>query len=103
LIQKELSEIFLSESKSLFSGAMVTITVVRVSPDLNHAKVYLSIFTTGDNEEFIAKIKSKSKYIRHLLGKRIKNQVKKIPELVFFTDDSLDHFDKIDKLLHPDK
>ena len=103
LIQKELSEIFLKESKSLFPGAMVTITVVRVSPSLDYAKVYLSVFTNSNKDKFLENIKSKSKHIRYLLGKEIRNQIKKIPELVFLMDDSLDHIDSINKLLHPEK
>jgi len=103
LIQRELSEIFLQESKALFPGAMLTITVVRMSPDLGVAKVFLSIFTNGDRETFLEKIKSQTKHIRHLLGKKIKNQVKKIPELIFLYDDSIDYYENIDKLLSPDK
>jgi len=103
LIQKELSEIFLKEGKSLFPGAMVTITVVRVSPSLDYAKVYLSVFTNGNKDEFLENITLKSKHIRYLLGKKIRNQIKKIPELVFLIDDSLDHIDNINKLLYPEK
>ena len=103
LIQRELSEIFLQESRALFPGAMVTITVVRMSPDLGVAKVFLSIFTNGDREAFLENIKAQTKHIRHLLGKKIKNQVKKIPELIFLYDDSIDYFENIDKLLSPDK
>ncbi len=103
LIQKELSGIFLTEGKTLFPGAMVTVTVVRMSPDLSVAKVYLSIYTTGEKETFLTNVKTHSKHIRHLLGKRIRHQVKRIPELIFENDDSLDYFDNINKLLHPEK
>src|SRR4051812_21846391 len=90
LIQKELSEIFQRESRNLFDGAFITVTMLRVSPDLSVAKVYVSLFASKDPKALLKKIKESTKEVRKLLGLRIKNQVRIIPLLEFFIDDSLD-------------
>lgn len=101
LIQKDLSDIFQKESQ-LFKGALITVTKVRISPDLTYAKVFLSIFIPGDDSKAIMdSIKSQTANFRYALGKKIKNQVKKIPELAFYIDDSLDYIDHIEHLLNP--
>lgn len=102
LIQKELSEIFLLETKQM-RGVLVSVSRVRVSPDLGLAKAYLSIFPSKDGAEIIENIKASAKSIRYDLGQRIGKQVRVIPELAFFIDDSLDYIEKIDKLLQTDK
>lgn len=99
LLQKDIADIFLKEAQ-LFKNALITVTKVRVSPDLSYAKVYLSIFIPGDDtQNIILAIQDQTANIRYALGKKIKNQVKKIPELAFFLDDSLDYIDHIDELL----
>ena len=99
LLQKDLATIFQQEA-SLFKGALITVTKVRVSPDLSYAKVFLSIFIpNGDTSEIMTAIQSQTPNFRYALGKKIKNQVKKIPELAFFLDDSLDYIDNIEQLL----
>ncbi len=99
LLQKDIADIFLKEAQ-LFKGALITVTKVRISPDLSYAKVYLSIFIPeGDSQTIIEAIQAQAANIRYALGKKIKNQVKKIPELAFFLDDSLDYIDHIDELL----
>lgn len=99
LLQKELSEIFQREGAARFPNKMLTITQVRVSPDLSVAKVYLSIFPSNDAEKTLEHIRDNSKFLRGELGKRVRHQVRVIPELTFFIDDSLDYIDKIDQLL----
>jgi ribosome-binding factor A len=99
LIQKELASIFQAESRNFFPGRMVTVTVVRVSPDLGLAKVYLSVFPHNREEDFIALVTPHTKHIRNTLGRTIRHQVRVIPELAFYIDDSMDYFEKIDKLL----
>jgi ribosome-binding factor A len=99
LVQKELASVFLSESKNLFKGKMITVTVVRVTSDLSLAKVYLSIFPVNKDENFIEVVNDHSKAIRNALGKSIRHQVRIIPELAFYLDDSIDYLDNIDKLL----
>jgi len=99
LLQRDFAEIFQKEAQ-LFKGALITVTKVRVSPDLSFAKVYLSIFIPGgDAPEIMKSIQNQSSNFRYALGKKIKNQVKKIPEVAFFLDDSLDYIDHIDELL----
>ena len=99
LLQKELATIFQQESRELAAGAMITVTQVRVSPDLSVAKVYLSFFPVKETEKFLANIKEHVKLIRGKLGAVIKKQLRIVPELVFYIDDSLDYADKIDRLL----
>lgn len=98
-VQKDLGEIFQRQSHSLFQGRMITVTTVRVSPDLSVAKVYLSIFPTEKKEEVFELIKQSTKTIRHELAQRIRNQMRIVPELAFFIDDSLDYIENIDRLL----
>ena len=98
LVQKELSEIFQQQTRAMH-GVMVSVTSVRVSPDLSICRVYLSIFPSAKGEELITNINSNQKSIRYELGKRVRYQLRIIPELKFFIDDSLDYIDNIDKLL----
>jgi ribosome-binding factor A len=101
LIQKDLSTIFLLESRGMYANAMVTVTQVRVSPDLGVARIYLSIFSAGsiDKKDILEKIKLHTKEIRGKLGIRIGKQVRVIPGLEFFLDDSLDYIENLEKLL----
>ncbi len=99
LIQKELSTLLQQDCKGLFPGAMLTVTSVRVSSDLSYAKIYVSIFPSTSKESVMESFELNNKNIRFLLGKRIGKQVRIIPELRFFVDDSLDYIDKIDELL----
>ena len=98
LIQKDLSEILQQTGRDL-GGKLITVTVVRMSPDLSVAKIYLSIFPLGKDENPLEKIKTKTSHIRHELGLRVKNQLRIVPELIFYIDDSLDYIEKIDNIL----
>lgn len=102
LIQKELGEIFLLETKKT-NGLMISVTNVRISPDLGLAKAYLSVFPSERTEEIMSGINHNKKSVRWELGERIGKQVRRIPELAFFVDDSFDYLDNIDKLLNSDK
>jgi ribosome-binding factor A len=97
-IQKDLSEIFLSQTRQMH-GVMVTVTKVRISPDLSVAKAYLSLFPSDRGEELLDNITRNGKAIRYELGTRIGQQIRRIPELAFFVDDSIDYLENIDKLL----
>lgn len=99
VIKRELSTYFQREARTLCQGAMVTVTIVRVSPDLSLAKVYLSIFAGPDKETVLRNIQENARVIRHDLSQKVKNQLRKTPELAFFVDDSLDYAEEIDKLL----
>ncbi len=98
LLQKELSLIFQSQTRAMH-GVMVSVTRVKVSPDLSVCTAYLSIFPSEKGEELLANIKANDKTIRYELGTRVRNQLRIIPELRFFIDDSLDYLDRIDELL----
>lgn len=98
LIQKELSEIFLLETKKM-KGVLISVTNVRVSPDLGMAHAYLSVFPSQKADELLTNINDNVKTVRFDLGKRVGKQLRVIPELVFHLDDSLDYIENIDKLL----
>lgn len=98
LLQKELSTIFQSQTR-MMHGVMVSVTRVRISPDLSICTAYLSIFPSEKAEELLANIQRNEKSVRYELGRRIRNQVRIIPELRFFIDDSLDYLERIDSLL----
>ena len=98
LIQKELSEIFLLQTKSM-PGVLVSGSIVRISPDMSYARVYLSVFPSERSEEIVKNINANMKSIRFELGNRVRHQLRIIPELKFFVDDSLDYAEKIDELL----
>ena len=98
LIQKELSEIFLLQAKSM-NGVLVSVTSVRVSPDLSIARVYISVFPSERGDEIVKNLNGNMKQIRFDLGNRLRHQLRIIPELKFFIDDSLDYLERIDELL----
>lgn len=98
LIQKELGELFQREGKSYYGSNFVTLTGVRVTPDLSVARVYISIFKAAKPEEVMNMIRDNSHEIRRELGKRIRNQARIIPSLEFFLDDSLDYVDKMENI-----
>jgi ribosome-binding factor A len=100
LIQRELSTIFQQSEANLYPGTLVNVTVVRVSSDLSHAKVYLSIYNPNvQKEEIFNIIDIHKKEIRHALAQRIRNKVRIIPELAFYIDDSYDYYKRIEELL----
>ena len=98
-IQKDVAEILLKEGASLVRGVMASVTTVRVSPDLNYAKIYFSIFPFERSAEVMRALEENNWLIRRALGQRIRNQVKSVPELQFFLDDSLEYIANIDTLL----
>ncbi len=100
LLLRDLGEIFQRELGHITKNAMVTVTKVKVTPDLTLARVYLSLFATKDKEALMNAITKHSKEIRGRLGERIRHQLRSVPALQFFEDDSLDYIDRIDKLLH---
>ena len=99
LLLKEISEIFQREAREVSMGTLVSVTVVRISPDLGLAKVYLSIFPTERTKEVHDNINEHTSQLRFALGKRVGKQLRIIPELRFFVDDTLDYVDNIDRLL----
>jgi len=98
LIQKDLSNIFQEETRKTH-GLLVSVSVVRVSPDLSVAKAYLSIFPSEKAQEILDNINAQASAIRYKLGNLERHQLRIIPELKFFIDDSLDYAAHIDDLL----
>ncbi|PLX09333.1 MAG: 30S ribosome-binding factor RbfA [Marinilabiliales bacterium] len=99
VIHKELASLFTHKFSGLVPGRLLTITDVNISPDLGIAKVYISIFPSTDGQKIIKEINNNVSKIRYELGKIIKNDLKRIPELSFYLDDSLDRIDRIDNAL----
>jgi ribosome-binding factor A len=97
-LQKDLSEIFQREVPHLFNGAFITVTNVRVSPDLSVARVYLSFLATKNKDLLLETIQEKGKVIRQHLGDRVRHQLRIVPELVFFLDDTAEYADKMERL-----
>ena len=97
-LQKDLGEILQQEGRSWFPGAMLTVTKVYVTADLSISRVYVSIFGK-DAREVLNKVEAQSREIRRLLGIRARHQLRHIPELKFFIDDSLDYIERIEGLL----
>ena len=98
LLQKELSEIFRRQTAKTH-GVIVSVSAVRVTPDLSLARVYLSIFPSDKSAEMIENINTSTKTIRYELAQIVRFQLRKVPELQFFLDDSLDYIENIDNLL----
>jgi ribosome-binding factor A len=101
MLQKELGEIFLLYAREL-QGTLITVSTVRISPDLGIAHTHLSIFPSNKTEEVLKQINVDAKSIRYDLGKRVRHQLRIVPELNFHIDDSLDYLENIDNLLKSD-
>ena len=99
LVLKELSRIFNIESNNILGSIMVSITAVRISPDLGYANIYLSVFPVTDPEDALEKIKKNRSLLRKKLGIAVRNQLRVVPELNFYIDDSAEYAEQIDKLL----
>lgn len=98
MLQKELGEIFRQQTTKM-GNTLVSVSAVRVSPDLSIAKVYLSIFPPEKSKEILENIKRQTKTVRYDLAQQVKETLRKCPDLQFFLDDSLDYAENIDRLL----
>lgn len=99
LVKRDLGEIFLHKGNEILRGKMITVTTVRISPDLSHVKVYLSIFPTDDLNTDVELVREHAKDVRFELGKRVRHQLRIVPSIAFYGDDSIDYAAKIDELL----
>lgn len=99
LIQKDLSEIFQRDVRHLIGNAFVTVTGVEVSPDLGFAKIFISLMMVEDKERFMTTLDNHKKEIRKALGNKIGKQVRIVPEIAFFLDETQDQAQKIEDLL----
>ena len=98
-IQKDLAEIIRLKGMAVFSGAMVTVSGVRITPDLSLARVFISVFPSSKREDAMAVLTENSRTIRGELGAKVSKQLRIVPELEFMSDDSLDYIEHIDNLL----
>ena len=98
-IQKDISDVLFREAAQFVKGSIVSVTEVRVSPDLSFAKIYLSIFPFDNHEQVMKSVTDNAWLIRKALGTRIRNQLKQLPEIAFALDDSLEYVENIDNLL----
>ncbi|WP_234733630.1 30S ribosome-binding factor RbfA [Tellurirhabdus bombi] len=98
LLQKDLSEIFQRDARHLFNNAFITVTNVRISPDLAIARVYLSFLVVKEKEALLEAIRERSRTIRQQLGDRVRHQLRIVPELHFYFDDTAEYAAKMDAL-----
>ncbi len=99
LIQKDLAEILQKDGRDFLHGTLVSVTKVRISPDLSIARVYLSIYPSEKGKDILLEIKTHQSKLRGLLGLKVGKQLRIVPQLDFHIDDSLDYIDNIDRLL----
>jgi ribosome-binding factor A len=99
VLQKDLVDVLQKAAQDGMQGVIISVSKVAVTPDLGVAKVYLSIFPSDKRDGIIEGVKSNAPLIRHELAKRTRNQLRRMPELLFFGDDSLDYIEDIDKSL----
>ena len=102
LLQKELSVIFQEQTRAMH-GVMVSVTRTKISPDLSVCTAYLSFFPSQKAEELLHNVEKNCQQIRYALGQRVRHQLRIVPELRFFIDDSLDYIERIDQLLKKDE
>ena len=98
-IQKDMAEILQMHVQSITPGKMLTVTDVNITPDLGVARIYISVFPSQKGNEYIEILNNSKSQYRNELGKRLRHQLRKIPEILFVLDDSLDYIEKIDNLL----
>ncbi len=100
LINEELNDIFRRMGLNMMDGGMISIASVKVTPDLLEARVYLSMFQVKDNQQVLHRFEEKNREIRKELGTRVRHQLRSIPELKFFIDDTLDYVFKMESLFN---
>ncbi|PLW97546.1 MAG: 30S ribosome-binding factor RbfA [Marinilabiliales bacterium] len=103
LIQKDVADIIREDVKGFIKNTMITVTKVVVTRDLASAKIYLSIFATEEKTEVVKILNKHKGEIRYLLAQRVRHQLRVVPELIFFEDDSLDYIENIDRLLNDEE
>ena len=99
VLQKDLVDVLQKAAQDGMQGVIISVSKVSVTPDLGVAKVYLSVFPSNKRDAIIEGVKSDAPLIRHELAQRTRNQLRRMPELIFFGDDSLDYIEEIDKSL----
>ena len=100
VLQKDLVDVLQKAAQDGMQGVIISVSKVSVTPDLGVAKVYLSVFPSNKRDAIIEGVKSNAPLIRHELAQRTRNQLRRMPELIFFADDSLDYIEEFDKSLN---
>lgn len=100
LLQRDLGEILQREAQGALRGKLITVTEVRLTPNLEIAKVFLSVFPSQHGEVVTKEIQDNTAYYRNLLGQRIRHQLRIVPQLHFILDESMDKLERIDELLN---
>lgn len=106
VIQEEMNDIFVRMGLNMIDGGMVSISQVKITPDLLEARIYLSLFQVGNTEKVLDLFEERKSEIKRELSSRVKHQLRRIPELKFFHDDTLDHVFRIEEIfrkLHDEK
>lgn len=98
VVMEEMNGIFVREGMNMVRGGMVSISKVTVTPDLLEARIYLSLFKIEDTHALMKEVMDRTAEWRHLLGNRVRHQLRRVPELKFYLDDTLDHVDKMEEL-----
>ena len=98
-IQKDIAGILMHKTSSIAPGALISVSLVRMSPDLSYAKIFLSVFPLNDKLAFLKSIGMHNAEIRNELGRLVRHQLRIVPELTFHIDDSVDYAENIDRLL----
>ena len=99
LIKRELSMVFQRQATTWFDGMFITVTMVRIGPDLGLAKVYLSFMAVPDKKKALARVEVEAWWVRKALGDKVGKQLRRVPELNFYIDDSLDYVDSVNQAL----
>jgi ribosome-binding factor A len=99
LLRRQFSMVLMEEGSYIFEKAMVTVTRAVVSPDLQNAKIYVSVFNTENKAEVMASLDEHLHQLRHALAKRVGKQLRRIPEIAFYLDESLDEYFRMEKIL----
>ncbi|OIQ36165.1 MAG: ribosome-binding factor A [Bacteroidetes bacterium MedPE-SWsnd-G1] len=99
VLQKDMVDVLQSAARDGMKGVLISVTKVRVTSDLGEAKIFLSVFPSDKRDELLKGIVSNTAAIRHEMARRTKNQLRRMPQLAFFGDDSLDYIDGIDNAL----
>ncbi len=98
VVMEEMTDIFIREGVNIIKGGMVSISKVAVTPDLLEARIYLSLYKIDDPEQLVQQIADRTPEWRNLLGRRVRHQLRRVPELRFYIDDTLDHVYKMEEL-----
>lgn len=99
IIRRHFSSVLLSEGSYIYGTAFVTVTTVQVTPDISMAKIYLSIYNTPDKDGVITKINDNVHHLKKNLAQRVRKHIRRIPDISFYRDDTLDEMFKVDRLL----